>query len=48
MILKLKLNFVMILDNFLNISEVFQSININLGPQLRADLWKRLTIIMGK
>ena len=27
-------------DNSLNINEVFQNIGINLGPQLRADLWK--------
>ena len=35
-------------DNFLNISEGFQSININLGPQLRADLWKTINNYNGK
>ena len=35
-------------DNFLNISEGFQSININLGPQSRADLWKTINNYNGK
>tara|TARA_B100000676_G_C17989085_1_gene793756 strand:- start:541 stop:1449 length:909 start_codon:yes stop_codon:yes gene_type:complete len=35
-------------DNFLNINEGFQNIDINLGPQLRADLWKTINNYSGE
>ena len=35
-------------DNFLNINEGFQNIDINLGPQLRADLWKTVNNYTGE
>ena len=35
-------------DNSLNINEGFQNIDINLGPQLRADLWKTINNYNGK
>ena len=35
-------------DNSLNISEGFQNIGINLGPQLRADFWKTVNNYTGE
>ena len=35
-------------DNSLNINEGFQNIGINLGPQLRADLWKTVNNYTGE